>query len=252
MKNFRDAKVGIGQSLGSVSVLEQSFRGTRLPRRQSEKSKETRRIIIRTAIYCIMKFGYFRTSLPLVSETGGISRGAIYYHFHQPQDLIVATITQIYESATETISSYMSGYTPADGRCHQFLIKCCGGTGTDELRLAMELRAISRTDDYLYELLIPLERMMVSKITNEILSSSANKSVPLENAMIYVNLMICMLELFCNNRDDELSSESLHLLSSALDASCTQNILRFQQAAVGAQHLQPTSQRPLPKMVLGA
>lgn len=252
MKNLRDAKIGIGQPLGSASAPQQSFRGTRLPRRQSEKSKETRRIIISTAIYCIMKFGYFRTSLPLVSETGGISRGAIYYHFHQPQDLIVATITQIYESATETISNYMSAYPPGDGRCHQFLTKCCSGAGTEELRLAMELRAISRTDDYLYELLIPLEKMMASKITNEILSNFSTNRVPFENTMTYVHMMICMLELFGNNQDDKLSTDSLQLLSSALDESWAQNILRFQQEAVGAQRPQPTSQRSSPKMALGA
>ena len=59
---------------------------------QQRKSVQTRLAILESAVDCLEKHGYRRTTTQLIAEMAGISRGAMLHHYATKQDLIASVI----------------------------------------------------------------------------------------------------------------------------------------------------------------
>jgi AcrR family transcriptional regulator len=55
-----------------------------------ERAIRTREALRRTAAEVFAREGFVRGSLPLISNTAGVSRGALHFHFHSKDDLAAA------------------------------------------------------------------------------------------------------------------------------------------------------------------
>jgi AcrR family transcriptional regulator len=70
---------------------------------KAERSRRTRALLIETALSCIARYGYARTSLKLIAEEAGVSRGPLHYHYKDKNELIgeaAAALPLIISSAT--------------------------------------------------------------------------------------------------------------------------------------------------------
>ncbi len=63
--------------------------------RQAEKSDQTRRLILDSAIVCLSKIGYNKTTMTVIAKTAGLSRGAMQYHFETMTDVLRAALAHI-------------------------------------------------------------------------------------------------------------------------------------------------------------
>lgn len=64
------------------------------PRREivpkAEQSRRTRDLVITTGIRCLARYGYAQTTLLLIANEAGVSRGPLNYHFRDKNDLMAA------------------------------------------------------------------------------------------------------------------------------------------------------------------
>ena len=64
-------------------------------RRTKEEAFETRESILDAAEQCFHAKGVSRTSLSDIAQAAGVTRGAIYWHFHDKADLLDALFQRI-------------------------------------------------------------------------------------------------------------------------------------------------------------
>lgn len=55
---------------------------------KAERSRRTRALLIQTALSCIARYGYAKTSLKLIAEEAGVSRGPLHYHYKDKNELM--------------------------------------------------------------------------------------------------------------------------------------------------------------------
>ncbi len=66
-------------------------------RTQAERSAETRRILLETAIRCLHQRGYAATTTLLVAEEAGLSRGAMLHQFPTRVDLMMFVVQSVFD-----------------------------------------------------------------------------------------------------------------------------------------------------------
>lgn len=57
---------------------------------KAERARRTRALLIETALSCIARYGYAKTSLKLIADVAGVSRGPLHYHYKDKNDLMGA------------------------------------------------------------------------------------------------------------------------------------------------------------------
>lgn len=67
------------------------------PRRQADRSADTRRRLIEATVSCLNAGGYAGTSTEAVLKQAGVSRGALLHHFPTRADLMVAVVRAAYD-----------------------------------------------------------------------------------------------------------------------------------------------------------
>lgn len=64
-----------------------------MPRTQSQKrGEDSRRELVSVAIDCFARDGYQATSIDRIARAAGVTKGALYYHFRDKQDLLLGAL----------------------------------------------------------------------------------------------------------------------------------------------------------------
>jgi len=64
---------------------------------QDEKTAETRRRLLDSAILCLIERGYANTTTSEVAERAGLSRGAQLYHFPRKEELLTSAVEHLFQ-----------------------------------------------------------------------------------------------------------------------------------------------------------
>lgn len=59
---------------------------------RERRGEQSRREIVSVAIDCFSRYGYQGTSIDRISRAAGVTKGALYYHFKDKQDLLFGAI----------------------------------------------------------------------------------------------------------------------------------------------------------------
>lgn len=81
----------------TVSSDEPASAAKATPRRQADRSADTRRRLIEATVTCLNAGGYAGTSTEAVLKQAGVSRGALLHHFSTRADLMVAVVRAAYD-----------------------------------------------------------------------------------------------------------------------------------------------------------
>jgi AcrR family transcriptional regulator len=65
--------------------------------RQAEKSLKTQTAILEATIACLVKLGYFNTTMEKIAQYAKVSRGAMMHHFSSRADVIEKTAIYLTE-----------------------------------------------------------------------------------------------------------------------------------------------------------
>jgi AcrR family transcriptional regulator len=61
-------------------------------RRRAEKPEPSREQLMTAAIDCFARLGYQGTTIERIARTAGVTKGAIYYHFRDKEELLFETV----------------------------------------------------------------------------------------------------------------------------------------------------------------
>jgi AcrR family transcriptional regulator len=83
-------------------------------RPQAERTADTRAKLIEAAITCIHRLGYSPTTITVVAEAAGVSRGAMTYHFPAKTDLMIAVLRAVYEQDSDHYQRSVAAMSPLE------------------------------------------------------------------------------------------------------------------------------------------
>lgn len=124
---------------------------------QQERSRTTKRSLVEAAVSCLTELGWARTTVALVAERAGVSRGATQHHFPTREDLLSAAVKHISDvqvaELREHVSSLPSGPVRTEAVVQMLLELYTGPT----FRAGLHLWVAASTDEQLGALVRPLE-----------------------------------------------------------------------------------------------
>lgn len=83
------------------------------PRRSREEQRaRTRRDLLDAAATVFARNGYHATSVDMVAEAAGFTKGAVYSNFESKEELFLALIDEHLDQAVESLEEIVAGTTP--------------------------------------------------------------------------------------------------------------------------------------------
>ncbi len=79
--------------------------------KREEKNLQSRRKIIDSAMREFAEQGYGLSSINIICETGGISKGILYHYFRDKDEIYVACVTQCFDA----LAKYLRGHVAFEG-----------------------------------------------------------------------------------------------------------------------------------------
>lgn len=125
---------------------------------QQERSRETRRRLLKAAVECLIELGWTRTTVVVVAERAGVSRGAAQHHFPTREDLVNAAVNHVSEVQMEELQERAAALPTGvsrRGAVVEMLLNLYTGPS---FRAALHLWVAASTDEPLGALIKPLER----------------------------------------------------------------------------------------------
>ena len=116
---------------------------------QDEKTAETRRRLLDSAIFCLIDRGYANTTTSEVAERAGLSRGAQLYHFPRKEELLTSAVEHLFQLMFTEMKEKVGRLGNANDR-RAAAIDLLWEIANGPLATAwIELVVASRTDSYL-------------------------------------------------------------------------------------------------------
>ncbi|QMU77455.1 TetR/AcrR family transcriptional regulator [Streptacidiphilus sp. PB12-B1b] len=138
--------------------------GHRAP--QQDRSRATRQRLLEAAVECLVEFGWTGTTVTVVAERAGVSRGAAQHHFPTREALTTAAVAHLTESRTAGIQRELDALAPPAGGLRteavvELIVSWFTGV---PFRAALELWVAASSDPHLRELVVPLEARTGRKV----------------------------------------------------------------------------------------
>lgn len=70
---------------------------------KSRRAEPGRSGLLVTAIDCFARYGYAGTSIDRIARTAGVTKGALYYHFKDKEQLLFAAVTERIEAFEKSV-----------------------------------------------------------------------------------------------------------------------------------------------------
>jgi AcrR family transcriptional regulator len=124
---------------------------------QQDRSRATRKRLLEAAIDCLAELGWTGTTVLVVAERAGVSRGAAQHHFPTREDLVTAAVEYVAEERTARLRAHVADLPTGPGRT-QAVIDLIDHMYTGPLfRAALQLWVAASSDEQLRARVVPLE-----------------------------------------------------------------------------------------------
>ncbi|MDS1270524.1 TetR/AcrR family transcriptional regulator [Lipingzhangella sp. LS1_29] len=128
---------------------------TREPKQ--ERSRATRQRLLESAIDCLAAYGWHATTMGVVAEHAGVSRGAAQHHFPTREDLITAALEYMTESRLERIRAEVDALPQGPGRTEAALRRVVDCFTDPLFKAALQVWTAAAADERLRARIVPLE-----------------------------------------------------------------------------------------------
>lgn len=124
---------------------------------QQDRSRATRRRLLEAAIECLAEFGWTGTTVSVVAERAGVSRGATQHHFPTREDLFTAAVEQVTHVRLDEIRQE-AAKLPRGSTRTETIVEMLVRAYTGQLfRAALHLWVAAASDEALRARVLPLE-----------------------------------------------------------------------------------------------
>jgi AcrR family transcriptional regulator len=124
---------------------------------QQDRSRATRQRLLEAAIECLADVGWAGSTVAVVAERAGVSRGAAQHHFPTREDLFAAAVGYVTEVRTQWIRDHSADLPSGSERTRavvDLLVRMYTG---QVFRSALQLWVTASSDEQLRQLVVPLE-----------------------------------------------------------------------------------------------
>jgi AcrR family transcriptional regulator len=131
---------------------------TETPREpRQDRSRATRRRLLDAAIECLAELGWTGSTVAVVAERAGVSRGAAQHHFPTREDLVTAAVEHVADERIARLRAHVADLPTGPGRI-QAVIDMIEHMYTGPLfRAALQLWVAACSDEQLRARVVPLE-----------------------------------------------------------------------------------------------
>lgn len=124
---------------------------------QQDRSRATRRRLLEAAVRCLAEHGWTGTTVAVVAESAGVSRGAAQHHFPTREDLVTAAVRHMTEVRMDDIRRHVAELPQGTERTEavvEVLVRIYTGT---VFRAALQLWVAASADEALRAQIVPVE-----------------------------------------------------------------------------------------------
>ena len=124
---------------------------------QQDRSRATRQRLLDAAVECLVEYGWTGTTVTVVAQRAGVSRGAAQHHFPTREALTTAAVAHVTEVRAADIRRELDALPDGELRTEavvQLIVDWFIGV---PFRAALELWVAASADPQLRELVAPLE-----------------------------------------------------------------------------------------------
>jgi len=133
---------------------------------QQDRSRATRKRLLEAAIECLASLGWAGSTVAVVAERAGVSRGAAQHHFPTREDLVTAAVEYVAEERTAALREHVADLPTGPGRT-QAVVDLIDRMYTGPLfRAALQLWVAASSDEQLRERVVPLEAHVGREVHN--------------------------------------------------------------------------------------
>jgi AcrR family transcriptional regulator len=128
---------------------------TRVP--QQDRSRATRQRLLDATIDVLAVDGWAACSVGVVAGRAGVSRGAAQHHFPTREDLITASLENIFERLTNMATDETDRLPPGADRIEVAVARAVAFYTGPEFKAALQVWSAAASDEALRRLILPLE-----------------------------------------------------------------------------------------------
>lgn len=129
----------------------------RVRRPRQERSRTTRKRLVEAAVTCLAELGWNGSTVAVIAERAGVSRGAAQHHFPTRVDLVVAAIEHVGEQQVLHLREQAADLPTGSVRIEPVVDMLLSLYVGPLFRAALHLWVAASTDETLRRTLIPLQ-----------------------------------------------------------------------------------------------
>lgn len=160
-------------------------------RPQQDRSRATQQRLLETAVECLAELGWSNTTVGVVAERAGVSRGAAQHHFPTREVLITAALDHMADARVVEFRREVAALPSGPDRTLAVLELVTGIYLGPLFRAALQLWVAASTDEALRAQAIPLESRFareVHAVTLELLDVDESRPGVREAVMATLDL----------------------------------------------------------------
>ncbi|SES31782.1 TetR/AcrR family transcriptional regulator [Actinokineospora terrae] len=124
---------------------------------RQDRSRATRGRLLAAAVDCLAEVGWTGSTVSVVAERAGVSRGAAQHHFPTREDLFTAAIAYVTDERVEFLRAALPTLPPGPDRT-RFVVDAIGEMYAGKLfKAALQLWVAAASDEQLRAQVLPLE-----------------------------------------------------------------------------------------------
>jgi AcrR family transcriptional regulator len=127
---------------------------TREPKQ--ERSRATRQRLLESAMECLVVHGWTATTMTVVAEHAGVSRGAAQHHFPTREDLITVALEFMFDSRMALIRQ-ATDLPPGPGHTEAVIVRLVEYFTDPLFKAALQVWTAAAADESLKQRITPLE-----------------------------------------------------------------------------------------------
>ena len=124
---------------------------------RQERSRTTRRRLVEAAVECIAELGWHGTTVAVIAERAGVSRGAAQHHFPTRENLVAAAVEHVGEVQLLVLRERAGDLPSGPDRTEHVVGMLLNLYAGPLFQAALHLWVAASTDEALRRTLVPLE-----------------------------------------------------------------------------------------------
>ena len=124
---------------------------------KQDRSRATRQRLLEATIDCLAEFGWSATTVAVVAERAGVSRGAAQHHFPVREDLITAALEYMFDTRIAAVRDAAPALPVGPGRTEAVVLRLVEYFTGTVFKAALQVWTAAAADVALQERIVPLE-----------------------------------------------------------------------------------------------